>query len=134
MWTPERKFLLIAQIVALLCLMYCIKRNKQIEHLVSTQQPQKFVVLKTYCHGRNSNIDILYSKGKINIAYPNGDCHNLIEGDSVSLYYSYEHDFFHIPKSPQYQNSIWGLTSFLILSVIPWKKLFSILGLKKDEE
>jgi hypothetical protein len=126
--TTEKKFLLVCQIVAVLYLMYCTKRANQIEHLITTQDPQKFLVLETYCHGRSSNIDILYSKGKKNIEYPSRECFDIVSGDSIALYYSAEHDFFHIPGSPKYKNTVWGLAGFLILSLIPWRKLFKKLG------
>jgi hypothetical protein len=127
----QKKFLLGCQIIVLLYLGYCIDRYYKIDQLVATHSPQKFVIDQVNCHGRYRSVDIVYSKGSAHISY-NRDCKSLQKGDLILLYYSEKFDFFHIPGSKEYRNTIWGLVGFLIWSIVPWNMIYKLLWVSKS--
>jgi hypothetical protein len=123
MKSTEQKVIFGSQVVVIIYLVYCLIRLIQIDQLISSESPKEFIVNKINCRHTNSNIDIVHSTGIVNIPYTR-DCYKLKSGDSILLYYSKEHDFFHIPGSYKYRNTAFALVGFLLWSIFPWRRLF----------
>jgi hypothetical protein len=126
----ERVFQLVAVIVAVFFLWDSYTKMNLIDKLVKTTSPSNFVVAKKDCRIRGgSSFFVLSPNGWDEIGCSSRICRELEIGDSVSLYYSKDENFFYFQGDYELGESnhgsmilIW--TIFLLIVVMPWKKLF----------
>jgi len=122
----SRPFLLFCQVAALAIAAFCGQRAYEIKELTMDSKNLKNVkVLEVYCRSRRGSIIKIDYEGQTkSVEVRRVLCQTLTEGDSVQLYYSKSSDFFHEPGNRRYERAIYGLSGFLLLSVVPWRRMF----------